>query len=117
MARTQGPQQSARAAGRVGNAAHILVMAVLPFNEWRPDVSDLRKNYTRLLRNVLPRSDGYGPFKDVETFTGALPAACRGYFVARKADGTALLFAGTSDRLYLLDNTTLSWGDVSDSGS
>lgn len=97
----------------MGHDAHVLVVAVLAFNEWRPDVSDLRKNYTRLLRNVLPRSDGYGPFKDIETFTGALPAACRGYFVARKEDGSALLFAGTVNNLYLLDNTTLNWGEVS----
>jgi hypothetical protein len=91
-------------------------MAVLPLGEWRPDVSDLRKNYTRLLRNVLPRSDGYGPFKDIETFTGALPGPCRGYYVARKEDGSAFLFAGTSTNLYLLDNTTLAWSLVSKGG-
>lgn len=92
-------------------------MGVLPFSEFRPDVSDLNAQYTRYLRNCIPRSDGYGPFKDVETFTQALPAACRGYFVARKEDGTALIFAGTINNLYLLDNTTLAWTEVSAGGA
>ncbi|MBP6228531.1 MAG: hypothetical protein KA472_11415 [Pseudomonadales bacterium] len=91
-------------------------MALAPFGEWRPDVSDLRAGYTRLLRNVVPRSDGYGPFKANEAFTSALPAACRGYFVARTEDGTAQIFAGTATQLYLLNNATLDWSVVSLSG-
>jgi hypothetical protein len=86
---------------------------LLRFGEWRPDASDLRSNWTQRLRNVVPRSDGYGPFHDVTVFTQALPAACRGYFVAFAEDGTVRIFAGTSTKLYLLDNTTLSWTDVS----
>jgi hypothetical protein len=92
-------------------------MALLPFAEWRPDVSDLNADYTRLLRNVVPRSDGYGPFKNIEAFSDALPAPCRGYFGARNADGTVTIFAGTSTNLYRLDNTTLDWTEVSKGGS
>lgn len=92
-------------------------MAVLPFPEWRPDVSDLNAAYTRMLSNVVPRSDGYGPFKALEAYTGALPSACRGYFTARREDGTVAIFAGTIDNLYLLDNTTLNWSEVSKGGS
>lgn len=88
-------------------------MVMLPFADWRPDASDLNAAYTQRLRNVVPRSDGYGPFRGIETFTQALPAACRGYFVARATDGTVRIFAGTSTKLYLLDNTTLAWTDVS----
>jgi hypothetical protein len=92
-------------------------MAVLPFPEWRPDVSDLNAAYTRMLSNVVPRSDGYGPFKALEAYTGALPSPCRGYFTARREDGTVAIFAGTIDNLYLLDNTTLNWTEVSKGGN
>lgn len=91
-------------------------MALLPFAEWRPDVSDLNAEYTRVLRNVVPRSDGYGPFKNITAFTQALPSACRGYYGARGSDGTVSVFAGTSTNLYLLNNTTLVWDEVSKGG-
>lgn len=92
-------------------------MAQLSFGEYRPDVSDLNQSYTKSVRNVVPQSDGYGPFKGPNVFTDALPAQCRGKFFARNADGSVSVFAGTSDRLYTLDNTTLAWTDVSKGGT
>lgn len=86
---------------------------MLSFGEYRPDVSDLRGQHTTTMANVVPRGDGYGPFNDFEEFTSALAAACRGYFFARKTDGSIAVFAGTATKLYLLDNTDLTWGDVS----
>jgi hypothetical protein len=88
-------------------------MPVLPFPEYRPDASDFNGGHTATLLNVLPRSDGYGPMRDVSAFTSALAAQCRGAFMARKADGSIRLFAGTATKLYQLDNTTLTWVDVS----
>lgn len=88
-------------------------MAMLPIPEFRPDVSDLNQGYTRILKNVVPRDDGYGPFKALEAYSEALAATCRGYFAARNTDGTVSIFAGTSTKLYKLDNTTLTWTDVS----
>lgn len=89
----------------------------IDFDSWRPDVQDLNAPYARILKNVLPRADGYGPFRSLSAFTQALPAACRGFFMARSpADGSVLVFAGTSTKLYLLDNTTLAWTDVSNGG-
>jgi len=92
-------------------------MPVLPFPEYRPDASDFNGQSTTTLLNVLPRSDGYGPMRDLSVFTGALPAACRGAFMARKEDKSITLFAGTSTNLYRLDNTTLSWTEVSKGGN
>lgn len=92
-------------------------MPVLPFPEYRPDASDFNGQSTTTLLNVLPRSDGYGPMRGHNPYTAALPAACRGMFMARKADGGISIFAGTSTRLYLLDNTSLDWTDVSAGGS
>jgi hypothetical protein len=91
-------------------------MAVLPFAEWRPDVSDLNAEVTRFIQNVVPRADGYGPFRDIEGFSNALPSPCRGYFGARESDGTVTILAGTATNLYLMDNSTLEWSKVSKGG-
>jgi hypothetical protein len=88
-------------------------MTTLPFGEYRPDLSDLDGQHTRSLLDVLPRGDGYGPIRDITALTGALPATCRGYFYARASDNSILIFAGTSTKLYLLNNTTFNWDDVS----
>jgi len=86
---------------------------MLAFGEYRPDVNSLNRSNTQSVTNVLPQVDGYGPFKTWEEFTDALAATCRGAFMARKNDGSILIFAGTSTKLYLLDNTNYSWTDVS----
>jgi hypothetical protein len=91
-------------------------MPTLPFGEYRPDLSDLDGEHSRSLLNVIPQGDGYGPIRDIAALTAALPAACRGYFYARATDNTILVFAGTATKLYLLNNTTFQWDDVSASG-
>lgn len=91
-------------------------MPILSFGEYRPDVSDYQGQHSRTILNVMPRGDGYGPFLDFVAFTSALPAPCRGYFYARKNDGSISVFAGTATKLYSLNNTDGSWGDVSKSG-
>src|SRR5688572_12027694 len=87
----------------------------LPFADWRPDVSDLNAQYTGSATNVLPRGDGFGPFPGHVAFTSALAATCRGYFFARNED-VLVVFAATETKIYQLDNTTLTWTDVSQGG-
>lgn len=87
-------------------------MPLVQWGEYRPDVADYLGTANRSLLNVLPQGDGYGPFQEFAQFSGALPAACRGAFYALRADGSVAVFAGTSDRLYLLNNTTLTWTPV-----
>lgn len=88
-------------------------MTVVPFPEWRPDVSDFMGSSSILIQNVLPRADGYGPFSDFQALSATLPAPCRGYFFARNSDGTITVFAGTATKLYKLNNSSLTWTDVS----
>jgi hypothetical protein len=88
-------------------------MPLLPFGQYKPDVSDYEGQETRNILNVLPRGDGYGPFPDFAVLTQALPAACRGGFYALKSDGSVAVFAGTEKRLYLANNTDYSWIPVS----
>lgn len=85
----------------------------IEFPEYKPDLTDLGSNSSLNITNVTPREDGYGPFKDLESFTQALPAGNRGYFFARRSDGSIAVFAGTLTELYLLNNTDFSWGVVS----
>ena len=83
-------------------------MPLLPWGEYRPDVSDYEGQTTKNINNVVPRGDGYGPFKDFAILSQALRAACRGSFYALKSDGSVAVFAGTSDRLFLANNTDYS---------
>jgi hypothetical protein len=91
-------------------------MPLLPFGEYKPDVSDYEGQATRNILNVVPRGDGYGPFPGFSGYTSALPAPCRGAFYALKFDGTVITFAGTATKLYKLNNTNFTWTDVSLSG-
>src|SRR6185436_2412227 len=86
---------------------------VLEFQEWAPDIEAIGVQTSSVALNVYPRKDGYGPFQSFEAFTGALPSASRGFFFARKSDGSIAVFAGTSTELYRLDNTTFEWENVS----
>lgn len=89
-------------------------MALLPFGAWQPDTSDFEsQTKSHDINNVLPRADGYGPFPDFAVLSQALIGACRGAFYALKSDGSVAVFAGTSDRLWLANNTDYSWAPVS----
>lgn len=92
-------------------------MPVLPFGEWRPDVSDYMGQHSQTILNVVPRGDGYGPFRSLNPFAGALAGPCRGFFKAIRTDGSVAVFAATQNRLYRLNNTTLAWSDVSKGGA
>lgn len=87
-------------------------MAIAPFAEFRPDLSSINKSYTDSVLNVLPRADGYGPMMGPDAFSAALGDTCRGYFQANYGN-TIAIFAATETRVYLLDNATLTWTDVS----
>lgn len=88
-------------------------MAMLAFSDWVPDLSSYHGSNSQVISNVVPQGDGYGPFADFSALSSALPAACRGYFYARKSDGTIVVFAGTSTRLFRLSNTDFTWIPVS----
>jgi len=88
-------------------------MPLLKLNEWLPDTSDYENDTAHAIQNVIPRGDGYGPFPSFAAATQAMPSACRGAFYALKSDGTVQVFAGTSNGLYRLNNTDLSWIPVS----
>lgn len=88
-------------------------MPLIPNAEYRPDVSDLNGGYTAEVSNVLCADGSYIPAAGFAPLTGALPAKALGHISVRGLDGSILFFAGTSDKLYLLNNTDLDFDDVS----
>lgn len=92
-------------------------MPLLTLGQWKPDVADYQSADTKTILNVLPRGDGYGPCPSFSSYSSALPAKCWGAFYALKSDGSVVTFAGTTDRLYQLNNTTFGWKPVSKVGT
>ncbi|MCA6114247.1 hypothetical protein J6524_04795 [Bradyrhizobium sp. WSM 1738] len=91
-------------------------MAIVPFGEYRPDVSDYQARNSQSLLNVVPRGDGYGPFPSLAAISQSLGLQCRGALAAYKNDGSVVVFAATATDLYLLNNTTYGWSKVSKGG-
>src|SRR5690242_20220243 len=92
---------------------HEAWMPLIPFGEYRPDVTDYDQVSTGAVLNALPRGDGYGPMPALSAYSAALPGPCRGFFKAIKTDGSVAIFAATSTKLYQLNNTNQTWTDVS----
>lgn len=88
-------------------------MPVIPFGEYRPDVSDYQASTENGILNVVPRGDGYGPFPSLSAISAALGAQCMGAFEATKTDGSVVIFAATSTQIFLFNNTTFAWSNVS----
>ena len=88
---------------------------LVPLGEYRPDISDYNAQHSGMISNVVPQLDGYGPFYNINPFTTAITAACRGMFRALASDGTIRIFAGTATKLYLMDNADGTWDNVSSS--
>src|SRR5690349_17295629 len=86
---------------------------LVAWGDWKPDVSAYKGQHSPVITNAYPRGDGYGPVPAFAAFSGALDTACRGFFPYFHTDGTIRIFAGTATKLYLMDNTTLTFADVS----
>ena len=103
----------ARSCRTYGVLEMAVVGKIIVFPDYAPDVTPLGQAESQTIFNVVARSDGYGPVPSLQPWTESLPSACRGYFFARKSDGTIAIFAGTATDLYLMDNNTFAWRLVS----
>lgn len=88
-------------------------MTVVPYAEWRPDVSALNSAYAADILNVLCADGSYLPFPKLEPFTEPLESAPLGHFMARDLSGQTTVFVGLADKIVKLNNTDLDWDDVS----
>lgn len=85
---------------------------MIGFAEFAPDRSRYDTKYSDVIRNVLPRPDGYGPQRGFSPFSLALPAAPKGGFMARTMQNDVHVFGATDTKLYKFNTTTLGWTDV-----
>lgn len=92
-------------------------MPLVPFGEWKPDLSDYEGNTSLTISGVLPRGDGYGPMKASAAYSQALAGPCRGAFTAQNLDGSVTIFAATATDLYTMSNVNQSWIKRSKGGS
>ena len=88
-------------------------MTVVSFASWEPDKADLNMGGPNDIQNVLCSANSYLPFPDLAALSASLGAEPLGYIRARSLSGQVTIFAGTTDKLYKLNNTTLVWDDVS----
>lgn len=82
-------------------------MSRLQYGSWEPDSAGIDTadgpGAVRLAKaeNVYVGKDGYIPIKALAAANStALPAACKGLFVARTTAGAYVIFAGTATKLY-----------------
>jgi hypothetical protein len=92
-------------------------MTEISFGPYEPDSTSVETQKTVYVKNVVPKSDGYGPVPDLVSFTQALPSRCLGFFTCVDSANTVHVFGATATKLYKLDSATRAWADVSKSGS
>lgn len=88
-------------------------MTVVPFSEWLPDQAELNGHATGDINNVLCSANSYLPWPEFVALSTALADKPLGYFTARSLSGQVTVFAGTAAKLWRLDNTNMTWVDVS----
>lgn len=87
---------------------------MIPFGEWLPDLAAFENAGATEAKNVIPAVRGYRPLKALSSFSSALDTRCRGAVSANDKNAANYTFAGTSDKLYRLIDTTMT--DASKSG-
>lgn len=80
------------------------------FGEWMPDAITLGNPGVTEATNVLPKVDGYGPFKSLAEIGDALGDDCIGAKSFLSSTGAITTFAGTATGLYKYFEGT--WTDV-----
>jgi hypothetical protein len=87
---------------------------MIQLGPWAPDLPVVKAPHLRTAKNVLPMVEGYEPFNELTTITGALTARCIGAVSARDTDQAHHLYCGDSTKLYELEGFT--WTDRSKIG-
>jgi hypothetical protein len=85
---------------------------MIQFGPLAPDQFDLNGTVARTANNVLPGPNCYLPFKSHTEITSALGAPCVGAYMALKTDGSYAIYAGTTTALYVYNQGTSTWDNV-----
>ncbi|ABM44792.1 hypothetical protein [Bartonella bacilliformis] len=90
-------------------------MAFFSIAEYRPDVADINGLFTDKLINVLPADGSYIPMPNFSPLSEPFPGSILGAIAVRTKNGVSVI-VGSENKLYLLDNTTFQWKDISQKG-
>lgn len=85
---------------------------MIRLGDFRPDSSRFDPSYLDYMRNAQPVADGWAPFPGFVTYSQALPEAPVSAAMARKVDGSYVIYAGTKVGLYKLNPADKSWTSV-----
>lgn len=87
-------------------------MAGFRYGAWRPDVDDLNGEFAGEALGCLPKSRGWGPWPSLAAISEELGADCRGAYMARTSDGSAVPFAFTEESVFKFAGIGVAWTDV-----
>ena len=86
---------------------------IIPFVDWKPDASDFGARGSTVITNAVPAERSFQPFPDLVVFSDALSSRPRGGIEAFDKDDASHTFVGDTTALYELDESDLTWTDVS----
>lgn len=75
---------------------------MITYGEWLPDASDLMNGGSIEVKNVIPSSRGYKPFRSLQPISGAADAYLRGFHTARSRAGASFTFVADENKIYRL---------------
>ncbi|AQX31298.1 hypothetical protein [Bartonella schoenbuchensis] len=90
-------------------------MAFFSVAEYRPDIADINGLFTDELVNVLPADGSYIPMPSFSSLSQPCPDTILGAIAVRTKNGVSII-VGTEQKIYLLDNTSMQWKDISQKG-
>ena len=86
---------------------------IIPFGDHLPDLAAFG-NKGSIVKNVIPTSNSYRPFRDINPLSAALSAYCQGAASFKDKDGNVFTYASNGANLYELSDT--SWTLASKTG-
>ena len=75
---------------------------MITYGEWLPDASDLMNGGSIEVKNVIPSSRGYKPFRSLQPISGATDSYMRGFHTARSRAGSSFTFVADGTKIYRL---------------
>ncbi|MCZ2203721.1 hypothetical protein [Bartonella sp. A05] len=87
-------------------------MAFFPIADYRPDVADINSIFTDELVNVLPAGGSYIPMPSFTPLSQPCPDTILSAIAVKTKNGVSVI-VGTPTKIYLLDNTTMQWKNIS----
>ncbi|WP_336288149.1 MULTISPECIES: hypothetical protein [unclassified Bartonella] len=90
-------------------------MTFFPVADYRPDVADISGMFTDELVNVLPADGSYIPMPSFIPFSQPCPDHILKAIAVKTKSGVSII-VGAEQKIYLLDNTTMQWKNISREG-